>query len=175
MNVIHAFNDKGLAALDPHWAGGRPRPISDDDIAFIVATATTRPVKLGCPFTHWSLRKLVQYLKRCHERRIVISRLRNRRNHPARSFRPYDAHFVPSPSGMASRILPTLTSFPTLIARGGAYRPHQQLVRAHERKRRPDRDHPRKPKLHSCWVLTAARRWTDPRGNSGPRTTEGLP
>ena len=23
-DVIHAFNDKGLAALDPRWAGGRP-------------------------------------------------------------------------------------------------------------------------------------------------------
>ena len=42
-DVIHAFNERGLAALDPRWAGGRPRLISDDDIAFIVATATTRP------------------------------------------------------------------------------------------------------------------------------------
>jgi transposase len=25
-DVIHAFNEKGLAALDPQWAGGRPRP-----------------------------------------------------------------------------------------------------------------------------------------------------
>jgi len=24
-DVIHAFNDRGLAALDPHWAGGAPR------------------------------------------------------------------------------------------------------------------------------------------------------
>src|SRR4026209_1682348 len=56
-DVIHAFNEKGLAALDPQWAGGRPRLINDNDIAFIVTTATTRPSKLGCPFTHWSLRK----------------------------------------------------------------------------------------------------------------------
>ena len=27
-DVIHAFNEKGLAALDPQWAGGRPRLIS---------------------------------------------------------------------------------------------------------------------------------------------------
>ncbi|GAF43601.1 hypothetical protein RW1_009_00250 [Rhodococcus wratislaviensis NBRC 100605] len=32
---IHAFNDKGLAALDPRWAGGPPRLITDDDIAFV--------------------------------------------------------------------------------------------------------------------------------------------
>ena len=50
-DVIHAFNQRGLHALDPRWAGGRPRLISDDDIAFIVTTATTRPTKvgLGCP------------------------------------------------------------------------------------------------------------------------------
>ena len=30
-DVIHAFNERGLAALDPRWAGGRPRLISDDD------------------------------------------------------------------------------------------------------------------------------------------------
>src|SRR5208283_3645794 len=36
-DVIHAFNQKGLAALDPQWAGGRPRLISEDDVAVIVA------------------------------------------------------------------------------------------------------------------------------------------
>src|SRR2546421_4638999 len=29
-DVIHAFNQKDLAALDPQWAGGRPRLISDE-------------------------------------------------------------------------------------------------------------------------------------------------
>ena len=28
-DVIHLFNAKGLAALDPRWAGGRPRLISE--------------------------------------------------------------------------------------------------------------------------------------------------
>ncbi|WP_328405422.1 helix-turn-helix domain-containing protein [Nocardia sp. NBC_00403] len=56
--VVHAFNQKGLAALDPRWAGGRPRRITDDDIDYLVETATTRPEKLGRPFTHWRLRKL---------------------------------------------------------------------------------------------------------------------
>jgi len=61
-DVIHLFNAKGLAALDPQWAGGRPRLISDDDIAVIVTAATTGPEKLGLPFTCWSLRKLAAYL-----------------------------------------------------------------------------------------------------------------
>ena len=44
-DVIHVFNAKGLAALDPRWAGGRPRLISDGDIEVIVAAARTRPEK----------------------------------------------------------------------------------------------------------------------------------
>ena len=61
-DVIHAFNAKGLAALDPRWAGGRPRLIGDEDIEVIVTAARTRPEKLGPPFTRWSLRKLAGYL-----------------------------------------------------------------------------------------------------------------
>ena len=61
-DVIHTFNERGLAALDPRWAGGRPRLISDEDIAFIVTTATTRPRRSGRAFTHWSVRKLAAYL-----------------------------------------------------------------------------------------------------------------
>jgi transposase len=61
-DVIHAFNAEGLPALDPRWAGGRPRLISDEDIAFVVQTATARPKTLGLPFTRWSVRKLAGYL-----------------------------------------------------------------------------------------------------------------
>jgi Homeodomain-like domain len=61
-DVIHAFNERGLACVDPKWAGGRPRLISDDDIAFIAETATTRPARLGRPFTHWSIRRLADHL-----------------------------------------------------------------------------------------------------------------
>ena len=72
------FNEKGLAALDPQWAGGRPRLISDEDIEFIVAAATTRPEKLGLPFTHWSLRKLTAYLAGNPSRTVRIGRERLR-------------------------------------------------------------------------------------------------
>jgi hypothetical protein len=49
-DVIHRFDDVGLACLDPRWAGGRPRLLSDDDEDFVIQTATTRPTKLGQPF-----------------------------------------------------------------------------------------------------------------------------
>jgi transposase len=61
-DVIHTFNAKGPAALDPRWAGGRPRLISDGDIEVIVTAARTRPEKPVQPFTRWSLRKLAGYL-----------------------------------------------------------------------------------------------------------------
>jgi hypothetical protein len=37
--MIHRFNEMGMACLDPRWAGGRPRPTTTDDEAFIVETA----------------------------------------------------------------------------------------------------------------------------------------
>jgi transposase len=41
--VIHRFNEMGMASLDPQWAGGRPRQISSDEEQFIVETANTPP------------------------------------------------------------------------------------------------------------------------------------
>ncbi|WTJ17241.1 helix-turn-helix domain-containing protein [Streptomyces pseudovenezuelae] len=66
-NVFHRFNAIGLACLDPRWAGGRPRLLSTDDEDFVVQTATTRPTKLGQPFTH--LAKIPGHGPRCTGRR----------------------------------------------------------------------------------------------------------
>jgi transposase len=76
--MIHRFNDIGMRSLDPQWAGGRPRRITTEDEAFIVATATARPEKVGRPFTHWSVRKLRQYLEDNPVRRVRVSRERLR-------------------------------------------------------------------------------------------------
>ena len=62
-DVIHAFNAHGMTAVDPHWGPGPQRRISPADEAYIVQLATTRPKKVGRPFTHWSLRKLADYLR----------------------------------------------------------------------------------------------------------------
>src|SRR4051812_29530245 len=71
-DVIHLFDEIGLRALDSQRAGGRPRRINHDDEAFIVATATTRPGKLGRPFTRWSLRKLADYLTTNPVRQVAV-------------------------------------------------------------------------------------------------------
>src|SRR3954451_14273940 len=76
--VIHRFNEMGMASLDPRWAGGRPRLISPDDEQFIVTTANTRPEALGRPFTRCSVRKLAEHLSSLAARPIEIGRERLR-------------------------------------------------------------------------------------------------
>src|SRR5699024_9906013 len=60
--VSHASSDQGLSCLAPKWAGGRPRLLTPNEEDLVIQTATTRPTKLGRPFTRWSLRKLAAYL-----------------------------------------------------------------------------------------------------------------
>lgn len=76
--MIHRFNEMGMASLDPRWAGGRPRRITTDDEAFIVKTAKTRPESVGKPFTRWSIRKLADYLSDNPTRRVLVGRERLR-------------------------------------------------------------------------------------------------
>jgi transposase len=76
--MIHRFNEMGMASLDPQWAGGRPRLITTDDVEFIVETAKTRPETLGEPFTRWSIRKLAGYLGENEARVVVVGRERLR-------------------------------------------------------------------------------------------------
>ena len=68
--VIHHFNQHGFESLRPRFRGGRPRRISTDDEARIVAIAGARPDALGVPYTRWSLSKLSRYL---HDQGIEVS------------------------------------------------------------------------------------------------------
>jgi len=71
--MIHRFNELGMASLDPAWAGGRPRRITTTDRELIVSSATARPATLGQPFTRWSIRKLQGYLATKRGRRVAVS------------------------------------------------------------------------------------------------------
>jgi transposase len=64
--VIHAFNDKGFAALDPKWSGGRPRKFGPHVRELICRVARTPPQQAGLAFTTWSLSKLVEHLEKTH-------------------------------------------------------------------------------------------------------------
>ena len=66
--VIHAFNERGFASLDPEPRGGRPRRITAEQRARVIAVAGARPDTLGVPATRWSLKRLARYLR---EQQIV--------------------------------------------------------------------------------------------------------
>jgi transposase len=68
--VIHDFNERGFAALDPKWSGGAPRKIDSRTRARIRIVASCRPRDLGQPFSVWSLGKLRDYLT---ETKVVTS------------------------------------------------------------------------------------------------------
>jgi transposase len=69
--VIHAFNEKGFAALDPKWSGGRRHKFGPHVRELICRVARTPPQQAGLPFTTWSLSKLVEHLAAAH--RVVAS------------------------------------------------------------------------------------------------------
>jgi transposase len=62
-DVIHAFNERGFAALDPKWSGGRPRTIGEQIRGRICLIARTSPTDWGITaFSTWSLTKLREHL-----------------------------------------------------------------------------------------------------------------
>jgi len=60
--VIHDFNQRGMASLDPDYRGGRPRRITDEDRRRVVAVAGARPDGQGAALTRWSLPRLADHL-----------------------------------------------------------------------------------------------------------------
>lgn len=60
--VIHDFNERGMASLDPEYRGGRPRRITDAERRKAVAVAGARPDSQGVPLTRWSLPRLADHL-----------------------------------------------------------------------------------------------------------------
>jgi transposase len=62
-DVIHAFNERGFAALDPKPSGGRPKRIGEQLRTWICTIARTSPADWGLTgFSTWSLTKLRDHL-----------------------------------------------------------------------------------------------------------------
>src|SRR3954463_8186688 len=60
--VIHEFNQRGMASLDPDYRGGRPRRITREQRRAAVAVAGARPDSQGVALTRWSLPRLADHL-----------------------------------------------------------------------------------------------------------------
>jgi transposase len=56
--LIHAFNEHGMAVLKPKWGPGRPTRFTEEHRKGLVALATSRPRDLGLPYAEWSLTRL---------------------------------------------------------------------------------------------------------------------
>jgi len=61
--VIHDFNERGMASLDPEYRGGRPRRITREQRRAAVAVAGARPDHQGVALTRWSLPRLADHLR----------------------------------------------------------------------------------------------------------------
>jgi transposase len=80
-DVVHAFNERGFAALDPKWSGGRRPTISEQARERICLIARTVPADWGITgHSTWSLatlaahlagKKVVVSISREHLRRIL--------------------------------------------------------------------------------------------------------
>lgn len=60
--VIHDFNERGMASLDPDYRGGRSRRITEPERRRVVAVAGARPDTQGVALTRWSLPRLADHL-----------------------------------------------------------------------------------------------------------------
>lgn len=60
--VIHDFNDRGFAALDPDYRGGRPKTVTPEQRDAVVSVARARPDTQGVALTRWSIDKLAWHL-----------------------------------------------------------------------------------------------------------------
>jgi transposase len=69
---IKRFNAEGLSGLDDKPRVGRLPTYTEEERGQMIAVARTHPQKLGLPYGHWSLNRLVEYIHA--EYHIGISR-----------------------------------------------------------------------------------------------------
>lgn len=69
---LKRFNAEGLSGLDDKPRPGRLPTYTEAERGQMIAIARTHPQKLGLPYGHWSLNRLVEYIHAAHQ--IGISR-----------------------------------------------------------------------------------------------------
>ncbi len=63
---IHRYNASGLEGLSDASGRGRPPAYTEQDAAFVLKTARTKPPDLGLPFTLWTMDDLTIYVHEHH-------------------------------------------------------------------------------------------------------------
>jgi transposase len=72
---IHRYNASALAGLGDAPGRGRPADYTDEDAAFVLKTARTKPPELGLPFALWTMDDLTRYLKEHYTKPICRTTL----------------------------------------------------------------------------------------------------
>jgi len=106
--VIHEFNERGMASLDPEYRGGRPRRITDTQRRQAVAVAGARPETHGVALTRWSLPRLADHLAEQHIVEISAAHLGRLLSEAGLSFqrtRTWKASPDPDYEAKAARVL----------------------------------------------------------------------
>src|SRR4051794_14077993 len=106
--VIHEFNARGFAALDPDYRGGRPKKITPEQRDRVVAVARARPDTQGVALTRWSIAKLARYLAEQQIAELSPTAVRGLLNHAGLSFqrtRSWKSSPDPEFAAKAERVL----------------------------------------------------------------------
>jgi transposase len=69
---VKRFNQEGVSGLDDKPRSGRPLTYAEEERGQIIAAARMHPQKMGRPYAHWTLSRLVEYVN--HDLNIGISR-----------------------------------------------------------------------------------------------------
>ena len=69
---LRRFNELGLKSLADEDRSGRPATYTEEERGKMIAAARTHPQKAGRPYSHWTIRRLTEYVNQ--EFGITISR-----------------------------------------------------------------------------------------------------
>ena len=59
---LRRFNELGLKSLADESRSGRPATYTEEERGQMIAAARTHPQKAGRPYSHWTIRRLMEYV-----------------------------------------------------------------------------------------------------------------
>lgn len=72
---IHRYNASGIAGLSDAPGRGRPADYTEEDAAYVLKTARSKPPELGLPFMVWTMDDLTRYVHEHHTKPLCRTTL----------------------------------------------------------------------------------------------------
>lgn len=67
---IHRYNASGIAGLSDAPGRGRPAGYTEEDAAYVLNIARTKPPELSLPFALWTMDDLTRYIEKHHTKAL---------------------------------------------------------------------------------------------------------